>query len=142
MSKAIDTTGAGLKLPVRFVRAVDGDTIEVQGELTQFLWVVRLRDCWCPELRDSDESLSTLAHEAKREAAAICSVAKSMLLWIPIDGDFIRHVRAQGKGLNLLAFTSFERVLGYLLIDGKINLSEKLVEMKLASSTKEGRLGE
>jgi endonuclease YncB( thermonuclease family) len=133
----------GLTVPVSFLRAIDGDTIDVQGALTSFVWAVRLKDCWCHELNDSDESLRAMALEAKREAEALCKLAGTELrVTISMDGNYLRHVREQGKSINPLNYASFNRVPGVIWLDEKTTLNRKLIEMKLASSTKEGLLGE
>lgn len=133
----------GLTVPVNFIRAIDGDTIEVTGALTSFVWAVRLKDCWCHELHDSDESLSRLAVEAKRETEALCKLAGSELrVTVSMDGDYLRSVREQGKSINPLNYATFNRVLGVVWLDDKTTLNQKLIEMGLASSTKEGPLGE
>jgi endonuclease YncB( thermonuclease family) len=132
----------GLTIGVNFLRAIDGDTIDVTGLVTSLLWRVRLKDCWCYETKDSDESLRTIALEAKRETEALCKLAGDGLrVHIPFDGDYLRHVRSAGKSINPLHFTTFDRVPAIVWIDDKTTLNQKLIEMGLASSTKEGSLG-
>jgi hypothetical protein len=133
---------SGFTAEVNFLRVRDGDTIEFVGIATSLRFAIRLIDCWCYETDDSDESLRTIALEAKREAEALCKLAGSELaITIPFDSDYFRFIRAQGRYLNPFDLSTFDRIPGYVWIDQKTTLNQRLVEMKLASSTKEGELG-
>jgi hypothetical protein len=132
----------GLVVPVYYLRARDGDTHEVIGSMTSFMWAFRLKRCWIYELDDKYEHLRAIAIEARREAEALCKLAGDDLrAQVELDADFLREIRAQGKHLNPLNYATFDRVPGVLWLDHKTTLNEKLVEMKLASTTKGGELG-
>jgi endonuclease YncB( thermonuclease family) len=57
----------GWCVPVRIVRVIDGDTLEV--ELTK-RWRVRVLDCWCPEsrTRNAEEKVKGLAAKTALES--------------------------------------------------------------------------
>ncbi len=133
----------GLTVRVDFVRARDGDTIEVTGGITELLWAIRPTDCWCYETDDSDESIRAIALEAKRETEALCKLAGSELrVQVEWNSELITKIREQGKHINLLKGVTFDRIPAIIWLDKKTTLNQKLVEMGLASTTKEGPLGE
>ena len=103
----------GVRLPVKVVRVIDGDTVVVQPLLTIH---VRLLDCWAPEKnerggREATERLKQLAE------------GKTGVLFVPFDhsGDLSK------------SFT-FGRILGRIEIDGR-DVGSILVKEGLAGAT-------
>ena len=97
----------GLMLPVEFVRAVDGDTIEVEIKRT---FHVRLRDI------DVIEKREPKGREATEFATFKLVYGKDILVFIPTNNPE-----------KLMDITSFERVLGDIYIDG-VKLQDLLRE--------------
>lgn len=98
----------GLATEVKFVRAVDADTIEVEISRR---FHVRLRDIDCPELK-TDEG-----RKAYEEANWLLSTARKIIAFIPTNDS-----------LKLMDINSFGRLVGDIYIDG-VNLAHKLKEL-------------
>ena len=90
----------GLGLYVDFVRAIDGDTIEVE---------VRRRVHIRLEGIDVVEKKEPGGEKATEYVADICGVAGQLFLFVP-SHDI----------LKLMDFTSFERVRGDIWVNGKL----------------------
>lgn len=88
----------GLTIPVRYVRAVDGDTIEVEIRRE---FKVRLRDINVAE-RNTDEGV-----EATEFVDDKLLAGKDILVFIPTNNPD-----------KLMDITSFERLVGDIYIDG------------------------
>ena len=86
-------------IPVHFVRAVDGDTIEVEIRRT---FHVRLRDIDIVEKRDPGGA------EATDYVNDIMSVSDDILVFIPTNNPD-----------RLMDITSFARIVGDIYINGK-----------------------
>lgn len=101
---------AGLTVFVEVEKITDGDTLVVHLPGSAFRWKVRLLECWAPELKEQG------GPESKAFATAAVKTAKRKLLHIPLPS----------KPNELLSGVTFDRVLGYVWLDGK-NLSETMV---------------
>jgi len=97
----------GLMIPVEFVRAVDGDTIEVELKRK---FHVRLRDIDVVEKKDPK------GREATEYAAYIMAFSDDVMVFIPTNNPD-----------KLMDITSFERIVGDLYVDG-VKLSDLLRE--------------
>lgn len=108
----------GLSLPCRFVRARDGDTIEVAFPGSTRVWAIRLIDCWCEETNRGPEETRAKGQEAKAYARKLCedhAHDMSVLILAPTDP------------LNLLSALTFDRVPGYIFLSSTLTLNEALV---------------
>lgn len=126
----------GLCLSVAFVRARDGDTIEVSLPGGALVFAVRLVDCWAPELRRGTDAERRKGYEALEYARQVCEAADpgDLRLHIPLpEGDV--------RGVNPLKWITFDRIPGYLYVGGSRTLNEMLVAAGLASTSKGGELG-
>lgn len=74
---------AGWVTPVELVRVIDGDTVEIEVTRTM---VVRLLDCWAPELRTRD-SAERLAGLEAREHMQQLLAGLSLMLSVPYDSN-------------------------------------------------------
>ena len=97
MSKDLEP---GLMLPVTFVRAVDGDTIEVEIRRT---FKIRLRDI------DVAEKNTVKGAEAKAFVGGLMSEDEDVLAFIPTNNPD-----------KLMDITSFERIVGDLYVSGEL----------------------
>jgi len=104
-------TRFGLHLSCKFLRARDGDTIEVQI-FSGLTWAIRLIGINCPE-RYTDEGKAATAFvvEILEEAAGELSV------WIPAP----KHAE------NLLKNLTFDRVLGHVFVGSDSCLADMIV---------------
>ena len=119
----------GVSVPVTIVRAIDGDTIEVEIKTTVR---VRLLDCWCKESRTSDPIEKAMGVKAKEAMQVAVAERPSATLFVPTKDI---------KGL--LDVTTMGRVLGKVWVDGfDEDLSAMMVRIGHASTTKGGKLGE
>lgn len=115
----------GICLPCeRFVRARDGDTVEVCVRRGGMLWAVRMLDCWC-----SDNRRSPVYHEAKRVAEDEGREAMD-------EGRLSVFVPVKSLPENLLGGLSFDRVLGHVFVGTDTTLADVLVRRGLAGRTK------
>jgi endonuclease YncB( thermonuclease family) len=127
----------GICLPITLAEVRDGDTVVVQIRHTNTLWAIRLKHCWCKELRGGTEASRKLARAAKEYTRQVLEAADhgDLRLCIPfpeVDG---------GDGLNILSFLTFDRVPGYIYVGPTQTLNRMLVAQGLASTTKDGELG-
>jgi len=97
----------GLMIPVQFLRAVDGDTVEVE---IRRKFKVRLRDI------DIVEKKEPLGREATEFVTFILGFGGDVMVFIPTNSPE-----------KLMDITSFERVLGDVYINEQ-NLSDLLRE--------------
>ena len=100
-----DNTGKGflepgLTIPVEYVRAVDGDTIEVE---IRRKFKIRLRDINVAE-KNTDEGV-----EATKFVDDKLLAGDDILVFIPTNNPD-----------KLMDFTSFERIVGDIYIDGEL----------------------
>lgn len=125
----------GIYVPVTYHRTRDGDTPEVQIRGGSFVWAVRLKDAWCPELNRGSLVLRKIGYEAYKFANQTVKEADNLVWYIPFSDDMTL------KGMNPLKLFSFDRVLGYLYINKTQTLNQMLIDKGYASSTKGGKLG-
>lgn len=113
-------------LPVTFVRAIDGDTLDCDVTVRVR---VRLKDCWCAET-------GTPAGDAATKALAL---------------DLAGFGGAQATGtmaiplasMELHKLFSFGRVVAHCYVDGQAkSLSQRQIERGRASSRKGGEVGQ
>lgn len=90
----------GLMIPVSYVRAVDGDTVEVEIRRT---FNVRLRDIDVFE-RNTDEGV-----EATEFVDTVMNFCDDILVFIPTNNPD-----------KLMDITSFERIVGDIYVNGKL----------------------
>ena len=95
----------GLSTEVVFVRAIDGDTIELEIKRR---FKVRLRDIDCPE-RNTDEG-----QEAKAEVEDLLSNAEKIIVFLPSNDP-----------IQLMDMNSFNRLVGDLFAD-ETNVADHL----------------
>lgn len=119
---------AGLCLPCEFVKARDGDTIEVSLRGSERVWAIRLIDCWCAETRTRDAEEKAKGLAAKAFAESLISQAAGLHVFIPAPADI--H--------NLLKNITFDRIPGYIYLDGGQTLNELMVFCGHASKAKGG----
>lgn len=105
-------TELGLTVPVRVVRVLDGDTIEV--ELRRAV-TVRLEDCWAKEMREPG------GKEAKENLQKLADTQTAIL-----------HVPWKSKTSDIF---TFGRVVGRLYVEGK-DISELQVIQGFATREK------
>jgi len=111
----------GICVPVRYERCRDGDTVEVTLPKSDYIYAVRLADCWCPELRED------CGIEAKEFAESVLEDAERVHLFVPLDG----------VNTNVLAaLTTFDRIVGVLWVSPTKSLNEMLVEAGYATREK------
>ncbi len=111
-----------LNLPCQITRVHDGDTLSVRISINAN---VRLKDCWAPELSEpgGTEAREQLKRWANGEQA---------VLSIPLS-----------EATNLGDLFSFGRVIGDVHVVNQIApLAKLMVEQKLASTKRGGKLGE
>ncbi len=97
----------GIMMPVQYVRAVDGDTIEVE---VRRKFKVRLRDI------DVFEKREPKGEEAKDFVELALGFSKDILVFIPTNDPE-----------KLMDITSFERIVGDIYVNEE-NLSDLLRE--------------
>jgi len=130
----------GVTLPVVAIDVRDGDTITVQIRETKLVWAVRLIDCWCPELHRGDEATRDLARQAKEYARQVLfdgPNAGDLRVFVPLP-----EIPQGTEHVNLLGYLTFDRIPGYLYVGPGQTLNRLLVLAGLASTTKQGPLGE
>ena len=120
----------GFCAPVYFVRARDGDTLEVCIQGTALTWAIRLIDVWAPELHSGEQRQQAAASKAFLEETMHAADPSQLRLFVPPP-----------KTLNVLASLTFDRIPGYIWI-GDVCLNELIVAKGYASSTKGGQLGQ
>lgn len=112
-------TSPGLTLDARCIRVLDGDTIECESKVT---YRVRLIDCWAPETRTSDVAEKQRGLRSKNRMVQLAD-GKPLRITIPLTGD-------------LTDATTLGRILGRAWLEDGRELSEIMVEEKLATKTK------
>lgn len=111
---------AGLCIPVRYLRCRDGDTIEVALPKSDYVWAIRLVDCWCPELRDKG------GEEARAYAQSVLEDCEDLHLFVPLE-----------PGANILkTLTTFDRLVGELWVSQTTTLNDMLVDAGHATRRK------
>ena len=88
----------GLMIPVKFLRAVDGDTVEVE---IRRKFNVRLRDIDVAEKKEPGGA------EATKFVAVLLGFADDVLVFIPTNSPE-----------KLMDITSFERIVGDIYVKG------------------------
>jgi endonuclease YncB( thermonuclease family) len=116
----------GLCLPCTFVRARDGDTVEVRLRDAGFTWAVRMLDCWVTDNRESP--LWRAAKDLVEREAQEASDEGRLAVFLPIFN----------LPANPLSALTFDRVLGHVFISSDTTLAELLVRRGLAGRTKQG----
>lgn len=109
----------GLTVAVNVVRVIDGDTVIVALPGSAFTWHVRLIDVWAPEINDRG------GKDSLQFVESTLSNANEILLHIPLPE----------KTTNILSHLTFERIPGYLWIDGEC-LNDLIVSSGKACKTK------
>lgn len=111
----------GICIPVRYRRCRDGDTVEVSLPKSDYIYAVRLADCWCAELHDEG------GRDAKDFAESVLEDCESLHLFVPLDG----------VNTNVLAaLATFDRVVGELWVSQTKTLNGMLVEAGYAKREK------
>ena len=115
------TPPLALCFPIRVTEVHDGDTCKA---IVQFEITVRYNNCWAPELKDPLGPTS-----AKRAKEAMGKLGR-----LYIDLSDVR---------NLADLLTFGRVVGEIWLDGETESeSAKQVRLKMATTQKNGKLGE
>ena len=99
------------------------DAIEIKLPGSERIWPIRLLDCWAPE------PASFAGRAATARAAELLAAAPQLSVFIPAPSD----------PLKLLGAVTFDRVLGWLYLDGRRTLNDQLVLEGHATRTKDGR---
>ena len=91
---------------VKFVRAIDGDTIVVNVPdvpvIFGHLISIRLAGIQCEEIRSKDKNDFHLAMKAKQFSQGWCSKAETLTLFNVKRGKYFRLVADVGNGNSLL----------------------------------------
>lgn len=106
----------GLSLPCSFVRARDGDTIEVCFPGSDRIWAIRLIDAWCPEVRGPERERGLAAKEFAEKC--LDNAAASLSVHIPAPTDPV----------HLLGALTFDRIPGYIYLTDTDTLNGVLVK--------------
>lgn len=124
----------GLCVPAHFAGTRDADTILVQLPGSSFIFALRLRDVWAPELSDKNATRREIAKHGKLWVQELCQDTPDLIVFIDLSG----------VGRQPLKALTFDRVPAYVWFAGKEGptLNEQIVSNGFASSTKNGRLGE
>lgn len=117
---------AGLCCPVRAVRVIDGDTIEISFPGSLRVYPVRLLDCWAPETRTRDEAEKIRGRAAQAYAQHILDHTRELHLFLP----------APASPLHILRALSLERLTGHLYINETETLADRLIEAGHATKKK------
>ena len=112
----------GWTTPVRFVRALDGDTIEVA--VTRKL-IIRISDLWCEEIRGGTAESKAKGFAAKDAAIKLITDAGQLVLHVPLSDDDFKDRLSMG------------RVVGKLFADEQ-DIAVSLIEDGHGTATKEG----
>lgn len=128
----------GITVPVELVDVRDGDTIEVRLRGSNYVWAIRLMDCWAPELHRGPHEERGLARKSAAIAREILESADAgdLRLFVPWPEKF------NGETINPLSIATFDRVPGFIYVGPNQTLNRMMVAKGLASSTKEGPLGQ
>ncbi len=122
----------GLTVACDYVKARDGDTIEVRIRGSAFVFAVRLIDTWCPETDSADAGEKAVALMGKKFTDNRCKSNNFLTVFVPL--------KATDYPLKSL---TFDRIPAYVYIgEEDVTLNEQLVAEGLASSTKKGKRGE
>src|SRR5690606_8515746 len=109
----------GICLPVKVVRVIDGDTVEVKLPRSTYQWKLRLIDCWAPEL-------NTAAGKQAKAAAQEFVKGATCSVYIPAPRHFP----------NLLKNLTFDRIPAHLFIAPDLTLNAAMVLAGYATKTK------
>lgn len=122
----------GLTVDAQFVRARDGDTIEVQAKGSAFKFAIRLINVWAPELDSKDAHLKSVAADGRDFITARCKGGDHLTVFVPF----------KNTEYPLKALT-FDRVPAWVYVgEDNVTLNEQIVNEGFASRTKGGNLGE
>lgn len=109
----------GLCLSCQFVRAVDGDTVEISFPGSVRVWKIRLVDAWCPETNRGPEESRAKGRAARQFTRECCERnAEHLSVFIPAPTDPI----------NLLSALTFDRIPGYIYLTNEHTLNEAIVK--------------
>lgn len=124
-----DAPPLGLCLPVVITSVRDGDTVCVQLRGSERVFAIRLLDCWAPERHSAPGRRATnYMRNIMRESAD-----EDVRLFIPLGEQVDQY--------NIFDALTFDRVLGHVYI-GHLTLTRMLIRAGLASSTRDGELGQ
>ena len=113
----------GLHTRIEVVRVIDGDTLEVQGQILREPFRVRLLNVDAPELRSDDPQERVRAVRALDLVRRLVMKRKDLSLFIPLP---------EGNSGLLDAIGVFRRVLGHVYLDEQTLLSDELVREGVA----------
>lgn len=120
----------GLHLPCQFVRARDGDTIEISFPGSTRVWAIRLIDTWCPETNRGPELEREKGRVATAFARECCERNIDHLsVFIPAPTDPV----------HLLSALTFDRIPGYIYLTNENTLNEAMVRHGYAAKEKSKR---
>lgn len=105
------------------INVVDGDTVDLKIEKTIR---VRLKDCWCAEIRTRDKKKKKKGLAAKLHMEELVGKKELFLGGKQYDQDVVLFIPAGEDGDIKDVFT-FNRVLGYIFANGE-DLSERMVK--------------
>tara|TARA_B100000749_G_C18302729_1_gene413309 strand:- start:196 stop:639 length:444 start_codon:yes stop_codon:yes gene_type:complete len=122
----------GWTTEVEIKRVYDGDTLIVDVHRTL---TVRLKDCWCSEIRTRDKE------EKKKGIAARNHLREILLEEKNEDTGKLEYIKAvlhipASEDSELKDVFTFGRVLGHIFIDGK-DVSEIMIESGHATKEKD-----
>lgn len=121
----------GLCVRAEFVKARDGDTIEVRMQGSAYTFALRLIDCWCPETDSRDPAQKAIGLKGKEFTTEQCRKG-----WLTV------FVPLKATDYPLKSLT-FDRVPAWIYVgDERTTLNEQLVKAGLASTQKNKPLGE
>jgi endonuclease YncB( thermonuclease family) len=112
----------GWTTPVKLVRVLDGDTVEVVVERKL---IIRISDLWCEEIRGGTAKEKAVGFAAKSHAIKLVTDAGQLVLHVPIeDNDFKDRL-------------SMGRVVGKLFADEQ-DIAISMIEDGHGTATKKG----
>lgn len=92
----------GWTTPVKLIRALDGDTVEVVVERKM---IIRIEDLWCEEVRGGTAETKEVGFAAKDHILKIITDAETLVLHVPLQDN------------DLKDRFSMSRVIGRLFAD-------------------------
>lgn len=120
----MDKPPYGLTSPATLIRVIDGDT--VVAKLRGIEVVVRLLNCWAPELHRGSDQQKTAGAAAKAFLTDRLRAGEAIDVHIPT-----------GEGDRFAEVLTFGRVLGWVWRRGEaISLNEQLVQAGHATTEK------
>lgn len=124
----------GLCVPAYFAGVRDADTILVQLRGSSFVFALRLRDVWAPEINEKNETRREIARHGKLWLQELCQEQSDLIVFIDLSG----------VGNQPLKALTFDRIPAWVWFDSRKpqpTLNEQIVANGFASSTKNGMLG-